>query len=346
MVSRLMEEEREFVIATVVSVRGSAAARVGSKGVILPDGTVKGWLGGWCSENALLTVALSALKEGRPKLVKLVMSGETLKQVSEDVIEVGTPCGGEVLVYLEPAYPKPHIPIFGHNEVTKTLSRLAQLLGFKVTVVDAAARPEDYPGARVLPSLDEAGVRLDRHTYPVLATMGRTDVDVEILLRILGKPVARVFLVASVNRAEEVLRRLARKGVPPEHLEKIESPAGIDLGASTPEELALSVLAGVVAARRGGSGRPMREVKGDPVAKVVRELRKKPRLPPLSHNRLPTAKTHDLHHAELGKPLQGKPNLPLLAPLIDKPNPITNPSPPQGCYDGCKNAATPPSLCN
>ncbi|BAA81239.1 CoxF homolog [Aeropyrum pernix K1] len=275
MVRGLMEEEREFVIATVVSVKGSAAARVGSKGVILPDGTVRGWLGGWCSENALLTVALSALKEGRPKLVKLVMSGETLKQVSEDVIEVGTPCGGEVLVYLEPAYPKPHIPIFGNNEVTKALSRLAQLLGFKVTVIDPSAGPEDYPGAKVLASLEDGGVRLDRHTYPVLATMGRTDVDVEVLLRILDKPVARVFLVASVNRAEEVLRRLARKGVPPDLLEKIESPAGIDLGAATPEELALSVLAGIVAARRGGSGRPMREARGDPVAKVVKELRRR-----------------------------------------------------------------------
>ena len=276
LVDGLLREEREFVIATVVRVRGSAAAKVGAKGVILPDGTVLGWLGGWCSENAVAMAALETLKTGSPRLIKLVMAGDELRRVEEDVIEVGTPCGGEVTLYVEPVFPRPQVVIFGHNEVTKALASLAGILGFKVVVVDPAASSGDYPGATVLGSIEEASkVRMDRHTYPVLASMGRTDLDVEILSRILRTGVTRVFLVASVNRAEEVLRRLSRKGFGPEELSKIESPTGIDLGATTPEELALSILAGIVAYRRGGSGRPMREARGDPVRKVVSELERR-----------------------------------------------------------------------
>jgi xanthine dehydrogenase accessory factor len=272
LVESLLAKETEFVVATVVSVRGSAAAKVGAKGIILPDGRVLGWLGGWCSENAIVFAALDTLKRGSPRLLKLVMSGSELRQVSEDIIEVGTPCGGEVLLYVEPVYPKPQVIIFGNNRVSKALARLASIVGFKVAVVDSTASREEYPEAEVVVnSLSEASkLRYDRHTYAVVATMGRTELDVEIINFLLDKNLERVFLIASVNRAEEVLRTLLRKGRRLEELEKVIAPSGIDIGAITPEELALSVIAGIVAYRRGGSGEFLTKVKGNPLRKLAR----------------------------------------------------------------------------
>lgn len=272
LVEPLLAKELEFVVATVVSVKGSAAAKVGAKGVILPDGRVLGWLGGWCSENAVVLAALDTLKRGSPRLLKLVMSGSELRQVSEDVIEVGTPCGGEVLLYVEPVYPKPQIVVFGNNRVSKALVKLASVVGFKVVVVDSTASKEEYPEADVVVnSLSEASKhRYDRHTYAVVATMGRKELDVEIIDFLLDKNLERVFLIASVNRAEEVLRTLLRKGRKLEELKKVVAPSGIDIGAITPEELALSVIAGIVAYRRGGSGNFLTKVKGDPLIKLTR----------------------------------------------------------------------------
>ncbi|MCE4612207.1 MAG: XdhC family protein [Desulfurococcales archaeon] len=267
----LVEKEQEFVLAVVVSVKGSATAKVGAKGVILPDGRVLGWLGGWCSENAITLAALEVLKTGSPKLLKLVMAGEELKRIDENVIEVGTPCGGEVLLYMEPVYPRPQIIIVGHNEVSKALARLGKFMGYKVTVVDRAADVREYPEAdKVLTSIKELdNARIDRHTYAVIATMGRTEVDVEAIDYLARKSPARIYLVASVNRAQEVFRRLARKGHKISDLKaKVEAPAGIHIGAITPEELALSLVAGIVAHRRGGKGRFMVEVKGSPYDKL------------------------------------------------------------------------------
>ena len=258
--------------------KGSATAKVGAKGAILPSGKVLGWLGGWCSENAITLAALDVLKSGTPKLLKLVMAGDELRRVEENVIEVGTPCGGEVLLYMEPVYPKPQVLIVGHNEATKALARIAKTVGYKVTVVDKAATKDEYPEAdAVLESIRDAeGLRIDRHTYAVIATMGRTEVDVEVIDYLAGREVGRIFLVASVNRAEEVLKRLIGRGHKLEDLKaKIETPAGIHIGAITPEELALSIMASIVAHRRGGKGRFMHEVKGTPYDRLGETIAEK-----------------------------------------------------------------------
>ncbi len=273
LLGKMLEEEREFVLAVVVSVKGSAAAKPGAKGIILPDGTVLGWLGGWCSERNVLSVALEVLALGKPKLVKLVMSGSGAGRVGEDVIEVSTPCGGEVLLYLEPVYPPPQVVALGDVRVVRPMALFAKTLGFKV--VAYTLQGEAVGEADVnLSSLDELEkVRIDGHTYVVLASMGNTDFDMRALEKILGRGAAKIYIVASARRAEDIARRLARKGVPPEELALIESPAGIDIGAATPEELALSVMASIVAERRGGSKRPMEEVKGAPFKKVASQAR-------------------------------------------------------------------------
>jgi xanthine dehydrogenase accessory factor len=270
LLQEMLEEEREFVLAIVVSVKGSAAAKPGAKGIILPDGTVKGWLGGWCSERAVISAALEVLAFGRPKLLKLVMAGRETRRVGEDVIEVSTPCGGEVLLYLEPVYPPPHAVVFGDVRVVKPLARFMKELGFKVTAMTIQREPVESADVNISDVSELEKVRIDDHTYVVLASMGNTDFDMEVLEKVLGRGAAKIYIVASVRRAEEIARRLSRKGVPPEELAKIESPAGVDIGAATPEELALSIAAAIVADRRGGSRRPMEEVKGAPFKRAAK----------------------------------------------------------------------------
>jgi len=271
---QLIDQEKEFAVVMVIRSQGSSAAKVGAKAIVLPDGKVIGWLGGWCSENAVLTAALEALEKGIPKIVRLVMRGEELRKIGEDVIEVGTPCGGEVDIYIEPVYPKPQLLLVGDNEVTRAIARIGKILGYKVVVYDMMATKEKYPEADVilnsLSGLEK--IRVDRHTIAVLATMGKTWVDEEILERLLKTDVGLIELVSSVRRAQEILRLLIKKGFSTEDLKRIRTPAGIDIGAISPEEIAISVLAEIIMLRRGGSGKSMREVKGNPLEAVEREL--------------------------------------------------------------------------
>jgi len=264
---QLIEEEREFAVVMVVRSQGSSAAKTGAKAIVLPDGRVIGWLGGWCSENAVVTAALEALEKGSPKIVRLVMRGEELRKVGEDVIEVGTPCGGEVDIYIEPVYPRPQILLVGDNEVVRSLAKVAKILGYKVVIYDMLATKEKYPEADSIinsPSALEK-IRVDRHTVAVLATMGKTWVDEEVLEKLLKTGIGVIELVSSVRRAQEVFRLLAKKGFSLEELRKIRTPAGIDIGAISPAEIAISIMAEIIMLRRGGSGRLMREVKGDPL---------------------------------------------------------------------------------
>lgn len=270
----LIEQEKEFVVVMVIRSQGSSAAKAGAKAIVLPDGGVIGWLGGWCSENAVLTSALEALEKGVTKVVRLVMKGEELRKVGEDYIEVGTPCGGEVDIYIEPVYPRPQLLLVGDNEVTRSLARLGKTLGFKILVYDMLATKEKFPEADSVinsPSALER-VRIDRHTVAVLATMGKTWVDIEILEKLLRTSVGVIELVSSVKRAQDIFRGLLKRGFSPEDLKRIRSPAGIDIGAISPEEIALSVLAEVVMIRRGGSGKLMIDAKGNPLEEVVKEI--------------------------------------------------------------------------
>ncbi len=269
---KLLREEREFVVAVVVSVKGSAAAKPGAKGVILPDGRVLGWLGGWCSERSVVSVALEVLALGRPKLVKLVMSGTGAGRVGEDVIEVATPCGGEVLLYLEPVYPPLQLAVLGDTRVVRALAAYARILGFKTIVHTIQGEPVEGADVNLGSPEELAKFRVDHYTYVVLASMGNTDYDLKALNVLLERRPAKIYIVASRRRAEDIARKLARKGAGPEFLARIESPAGIDLAAATPEELALSVMAAIVADVRGGTRRPMEELRGAPFKKMAEKL--------------------------------------------------------------------------
>ncbi|MCO6419501.1 XdhC family protein [Siccirubricoccus sp. KC 17139] len=246
-----------YALATVVETAGSASARPGAKALIAADGALlAGWVGGGCAESAVRQAALDCLREGRPQVIEL--------DLDDEVLGTGMPCGGSMRVYVEPVTPPPALWILGHGRVAECLCRFGATLGFRVIVddtpaPDAARYPDaaeiigdDYDYARLEPLAADAVVIATQHKGDHLSAV-----------RALRSPAGYIAVIASRKRSRLVLEFLRGEGFAEQDLARLRAPAGLDLGAETPEEIALSVLGEIAMLRRGGSGRPMREAAGD-----------------------------------------------------------------------------------
>jgi xanthine dehydrogenase accessory factor len=218
------------------------SARPGDKAVITPDGRLRGWIGGSCSEPVVRREALRALDEGTPRLVHIVGNSEVKQTRKRGELTIGTTCpsGGSMDIFIEPQMPKPLLLVFGESPAASTLVRLAELIGFRTRQVAQAE----------LAALDvSAG---DAHA--VVATMGHFDEDA--LETALSRPHLEVSLIASARRAAAVRSELLRRGLGEDAIARIRTPAGRVRGG-TQEEIALLVLAEVVAARRKQAAKPV-----------------------------------------------------------------------------------------
>lgn len=249
-IAELAAQGKAFALATVVRVEGSSSARRGSKAIIDAHGKlILGWVGGGCAESAVRTEALRCLKLEQPLVITLDMTDELLG--------VGMPCGGKMDVYIEPVLPKPELLIAGHGRIAETMAALAPLLGFRVIVNDPGADHPSFPQAEqvIAEDFDLNQTPIGPNTYVVIATQHKN--DHLWLQKALEGEAAYVALIASPHRARLVLDYLAAEGVPVEKIARIFAPAGLDLGAVTPEEIALSIVSQIVALRRGGTSRPL-----------------------------------------------------------------------------------------
>jgi xanthine dehydrogenase accessory factor len=248
--AELAAQGKPYAIATVVRVEGSSSARQGSKAIIDSQGKlVLGWVGGGCAESAVKSEALKSMDSERPELITLDMRDEQLG--------VGMPCGGKMEVFIEPVLPKPELLIVGHGRIAETLSILGNLMGFAVTVNDPAANQSSFPNATriVTEDFDLTETPIGPRSFVVIATQHKR--DHLWLQKALEGNAAYVALIASRHRAKLVLDYLAVSGTPAEKIATVQSPAGLNLGAATPEEIALSVTSQMVALRRGGSVAPL-----------------------------------------------------------------------------------------
>ncbi|HEX3470055.1 MAG TPA: XdhC family protein [Silvibacterium sp.] len=248
--AELASEGKSFVIATVVRVEGSSSARRGSKAIIDPLGRLLlGWVGGGCAESAVRSEALKCLETRKPRLITVDMTDEQLG--------VGMPCGGTMDIFIEPVLPKPELLIVGHGRIAETLSTLGHLMGFAVTVNDPAADRDSFPQAEklVTEDFDLTETPIGPGSFVVIATQHKR--DHLWLQKALEGNAAYVALIASRHRAALVLDYLRAAGVSEDKIATISAPAGLDLGASTPEEIALSVMSQMVALRRGGTVSPL-----------------------------------------------------------------------------------------
>jgi len=248
--AELAAQGKPFAVATVVRVEGSSSARRGSQAIIDAQGRLLlGWVGGGCAESAVRSEALRCIEQG----VSLVMTLD----MTDELLGVGMPCGGKMDVYIEPVLPGPELLIAGHGRIAETLARFAHLLGFRVTVNDPGAEQASFPQAErvIAEDFDLTQSPVGSNTFVVIATQHKN--DHLWLRRALEGKAAYVALVASQHRARLVLGYLAAEGIPAETIARIYAPAGLDLGATTPEEIALSIMSQIVALRRGGSLKPL-----------------------------------------------------------------------------------------
>ncbi len=247
----------QVVVATVVRIEGSASAKPGAKAILDVAGNlIWGWVGGGCVDSAVRDVSRDVLGDRRPKLIRL--------DLDDEVLGVGMPCGGYMEIYVEAMAHDPKLLVLGHGRIAETMCTLGAALGFHVTVNDARATREAYPAASALVTddVEYAKVECGADTYVVIATQHKS--DYEALQQVLLQRPAYVGLVASRKRSALVLERMHEDGVPLELLRRVSAPAGLDLGAETPQEIALSISAEIVQLWRGGatSGGRLSSIRG------------------------------------------------------------------------------------
>lgn len=243
---------RPFALATVVAVVRPTSARPGARGIVHPDGQIEGWVGGSCAQPIVVKEALASLVDGQPRLLRIAKEPPSASRRADGVIDYVMTChsGGTLEIAVEPILPAPELWVAGTTPIAAALVSLGAAAGFRVTVVDPVADPADFPAAeRVQRAPNFRGLEAARPPYVVVASQGVWDEEaVEAALRL---EVAYLGLVASPTRAAAVRAYLREVEVPEERIAALRAPAGLDIGAETPEEIALSILAELVQVRRG-----------------------------------------------------------------------------------------------
>ncbi len=246
----LRARNEPFVLATVVRVERPSSGRPGFKAIVRANRELVGWLGGSCAQSVLVAEGLRALRDGMPRLMRLTPTpgrGPAQEGVVEYVMECAS--GGAMDIYLEPHMPKPQLLVVGDSPVAKALLALGRVLDYRTVLMTTASGEESSQDADVVVrDLTRIPEVVTPETYAVVATMGKYDGSA--LERLAGSRAAYVGLVASRRRAAAVLATLSDSGFDEAARARVVSPAGLDLSAETPEEIALSIVAQIVQLRR------------------------------------------------------------------------------------------------
>jgi xanthine dehydrogenase accessory factor len=251
-----------FALVTVVRREPPSSARVGDTALVTESGAYHGWAGGGCTRETCVREARRAIAEGEPRL--LCLSPEMNAPSRRGMVALPMTCdsGGTVEIYVEPVLPQPRLVLFGATPAVRCLARIASAMNYRVDVVHPDAEEADFPDARSVQKTFAAD-NVPRGAHVLVATMG--DDDVEVLRSVLGREPAYVGVIASRKRFERVRSDLA--SIPEKILARVRAPAGLDLGAVTPEEIAISVMAQIVQQRR----RPAEPVKEEIVVEKPAE---------------------------------------------------------------------------
>jgi xanthine dehydrogenase accessory factor len=247
----LLQAGEPFALVSVVRAERPTSAKPGAKAIITAGGALIGWVGGSCAEPAVKRTAQLALREGRPRLLRLCPPEKRGLLPQEGVTEVTMTCisGGTLEIYIEPQLAQPHLLVIGHLATAQALARLATGLDYRVSVVGLDVTSERFPQAdHVVDRLDLSGLEITPNTYIVVASHGNYDEDA--LEAALRTEAAYVALIASKSRAQAIIQYLRDSSLSAEQIARLKYPAGLDLGAITPEEIAVSILAEIVQMRR------------------------------------------------------------------------------------------------
>ena len=258
-VTEMKAAEQAFVLATVVRTVSVTAAKAGAKAIIRPDGTiVAGWIGGGCARGAVLKAAREALADGEPRMVS-VQPEDMLAELGvkpgdhRDGVRFASnmcPSKGTMDIFIEPVLPHPSLVILGASPVAMSLATQARQLGYHVTLAAPAGDLTAAPDADMLVDGFALGELHQARRFIVISTQGKGD---EAALRAaLALEAAYVAFVGSRRKMAALREKLGADGVAAAALDRVKAPAGLDLGAITPEEIAMSILAEITIERRRG----------------------------------------------------------------------------------------------
>lgn len=256
---RLQQAGTPYALVTVLRAQPPASARPGDKAVVTADGQLRGWVGGGCAQPAVIRTVRQSLQDGRARSIRIAPAepGQaSAERELGEVLEFGMSChsGGTLELFIDPVLPRAQLLVIGASPVAQSLAQLAPRVGFELIIAAHEADPAAFPDAhRVIASDDPAEVRplLAPGAWVVVATQGRR--DVQGLRLALGLAARQVSFVASARKARVLKDSLLAAGAEATAVEAIVAPAGYPMAATTPEEIALSVLAAVVSARRGAA---------------------------------------------------------------------------------------------
>jgi xanthine dehydrogenase accessory factor len=249
-VSDALDRGEPAALVTIVSTTGSTPQRIGAKMLVFADGRIVGTIGGGCYENDAFWKAREAITSRKPQLVHYELSDDFAQ-------ETGLICGGQMDVYIEPIEPSPELYIFGAGHVGFHLARLAHDTGFRVHVVDDRekfANAERFPTAAEIvvediPSWIEQA-NLPPHAYAVIVTRGHTN-DLDALRALAPRELRYLGLIGSRAKVARIYEALVAANTQPDLLRRVHAPIGLDIGAVTPQEIAVSILAELIAVKHG-----------------------------------------------------------------------------------------------
>jgi xanthine dehydrogenase accessory factor len=246
---RLRQEGRRAALATIVNVRGSIPSFATAKMLVRDDGTILGTIGGGCVEAEVWQAAREVIDTEKPRTLSFDLN-------HDPKFNTGLVCGGSLEVFVEPVLPPSLLYLFGAGHVSLNVYKVARISGFEVIVVDdreTYANRERFPEARDIfaDDFDKVLAQLapPESAFLVIATRGHHD-DMRVLRWAVGTPARYVGMIGSRRKVATIYRQLEKEGIAPESLERVHAPVGLDIGAVTPEEIAVAVVAEMIAIRR------------------------------------------------------------------------------------------------
>ncbi|MBM3770674.1 MAG: xanthine dehydrogenase [Acidimicrobiia bacterium] len=249
-VAEALERGEPAALVTIVSTVGSTPQRIGAKMLVFGDGRTVGTIGGGCYENDAFWKAREAIGHRQPQMVRYELSDDFAQ-------ETGLICGGQMEVYIEPIEPSPALYVIGAGHVGYQLAHMAQTVGFKVHVIDDRekfASRERFPDAEEVVAQDIptwlGQASIPAHAYVVVVTRGHTN-DLDALRALAPRDFRYLGLIGSRAKVARIYDALRDEGMPADRLTRVHAPIGLDIGAVTPQEIAVSILAELIAVKHG-----------------------------------------------------------------------------------------------
>jgi xanthine dehydrogenase accessory factor len=255
---RMRRAGQRGALATIVHTNGSIPSYESSRMLVREDGSIAGTVGGGCVEAEVWAAAKDAIQSEAPRKMVFNLNNEA-------AYDSGLICGGTLEIFVEPILPQPMLYLFGGGHVSTAVSRVAHLAGFAIGVVDdreAFANADRFPAAsQIYCSYEEAFEKIhpNASTFLVIVTRGHKD-DMRVLEWAVETPARYIGMIGSKRKVLSVYKALEKQGKPLEKFERVHAPVGLEIGALTPEEISVSIVAELIAVRRNAKHLPHKAV--------------------------------------------------------------------------------------